>query len=252
MTLYLAAPPEKAKAACATGFPLALMAYRPGHGFHLYRTPIPDVRPALIYVDCSDFSGFGPHRLLGGEIMGECIARGADGIILDILSFEEPVKSFCSCLAHACDLNGLKLYLPYLSGNHIEGTVSIVSSDVDSGSLEAALRSVILELGHENVALQADRAFRVYPLPCRTGVRRDVTGITPQGLLLEKNAKSFFSKELCVNYFLYFESNRIHMALYDDKTSITEKLRLAAALGITEAFLCYPQAEDIAKRLREP
>lgn len=250
MTLYLSAPPNTAEKAFASGFPVALMAYKTGQGFHLYRTAIPDIRPALIYINCSQFTGFGPHRILGGEIMGECIARGASGIVLDLGSFTAPVISFCTYISHAAKENGLTVYLPYLPQNHIDGSAAIIPTAIDNDGLEKILRKAIGELGAENLALQVECIFRSYSIPCRSGNWLEPKNLSPDALMASLGAESFFSKELCVNYFPYTDRGDTRVVLYDDLHSIKEKINLASSLGIKESFLYYPQVEDITGDLR--
>ena len=249
MTVYLAAPAVSADKAYSFGLPVALTSYKTGQGFHLYRTQLPDIRPALIYIDCTQFNGYGPHRLLCGEMMGECIARGAGGIVLDISDFTPAVVSFCKYLSESAKTNGLTVYLPYVPGISIENVTSLVSSDTDRGSLELLLRSAASELGADNIALDIERVFRSYPLSRRRNAPQDMTGASPEELIAEYGAASFFSDDLCINYFTYRKQDGVYMTLYDNAHSIRKKLELADKLGIKKAFLYYPKTEDMVSEL---
>jgi spore germination protein YaaH len=57
--------------------------------------------------------------------------------------------------------------------------------------------------------------------------------------------KPFFSKELCTYYFTYRHNDEAHFVMYDNAASISAKLSLGKKLGIEEAFLLYPEIEDV-------
>ena len=61
------------------------------------------------------------------------------------------------------------------------------------------------------------------------------------------DADVFFSPAMLSNYFIYSPSpHEAGFVLFDDGHTLTEKLRLAKKLGVSDVFLRYCELSDIA------
>lgn len=243
--LFLAVPPPAAMEAAASGCPLALMAYRVGQGFHLYRTPLPPCRADILYADCAGFSGRGPHNLLAAELLAECRARGYSGILLDLDSAAPPIPAFCALLREAAAEDGVTLYLPQEAARDCPGAAALVTTAISAGTLEARVRGAA-SAGPAAMLVESVRAE--YTLPS-AGNGRELSDAELRAILAQHGKSARFSPELCENYLVCSRGGAERFILWDDGASLCEKLRLARRLGVPSAFAYYPRVRDFVPAL---
>lgn len=248
-TVYLMVTPSQAVEAGAHGLPLAHMAYRVGGGPHLFCSQHPfSQRGGVMVLDHVGFDGQGAPEELCREIMGECSARSFTGLFCD---FEGPpfgvltkaVQNLGPMLAR----QSRTLYLPedYAENAPKEARV-VVSSALTGGSLKRKLTEAAQRFGAGRLALALERVAQDVALPAGQGQARALEREELSRLLRERSPAVYFSDELCAHYFTYMKPDGgAHYILYDDASSLRKKLRLAAALGIREAFLLYTQAAGL-------
>ena len=247
ITIFLSTPAETAVSASASRYSLSIMAYRIGRGFHLYRTALPSVNPRIMDVDCTGFTGYGPHELLTAEIIGECIHCGYSGVNLGLTSKPtQPIVSFCSHLSETCQRRGITLYLPESFSSLCPDAVIVISGQNIRGTYKEYLSSMCRRYGTERLALELERIYTDFTLPVRSGA----------GSVLSKQrfdevctGSSFFSDALLSNYTSYVSGGNAHIVLWDDGQSISQKLLEADNAGIKYAFLYYPHVHDIPSQI---
>lgn len=242
LKIYLSAPPEFSREAALHG-PVSVMAYKIGRGFRLYRTSLPSTRISLMDVDCTGFTGYGPHRSLIAELTGECLRRGYSGMVLDMPRPTPQLAAFVRLLDQEASRLGLSLFLPETYAGTANGSMILLPAQNTSGTYLGRLKRLCSLYGPERLALELERVHTDYPLPARTGRGSIISD--PRNI----RECSFYSPELCVNYMSYESRGRAHLVLWDDLGSILEKLSQARALGIKTAFLYYPHTADILGNL---
>ena len=67
---------------------------------------------------------------------------------------------------------------------------------------------------------------------------------------MEKESPAvFFSQELCARYFTYMQDQETHFVLFDDESTLRQKLKTGEAMGFSTAFFMWPEIRDIAPKL---
>lgn len=242
LKIYLSAPAEFAAEAALHG-PVSVMAYKIGRGLRLYRAPLPRARLALMDVDCTGFSGFGPHGALVYDLTGECLRRGYRGMCLDLPRPTPQLAAFVRALDGETSRLGLGLFLPESYARLSPHAALLLPAQNASGTFEGRLRRLCALYGPERLAPELERVYRDYPLPARTG--RGAVLRSPPALL----GPPLYSPELCANYASYLDRGRAHLVLWNDPDTLERKIDLIRSLGIGSAFLYYPHTADLLPAL---
>lgn len=247
MQLILAAPPEDVTAAQAHGLTLAHMAYRVGGGPHLFRSnqPIP-ARGGLMYIDDGGFDGRGTPDAFCQEVVRECAARGFGGVICAFDRKLPLLSAVVEQLGPMLVRQGRSFYVSEPYGRCTATGRVLIPTALSGGSLRQRLGEAAERYGAGRVALAVERTAADFFLPSPDGQGRPLTREELKARLEERSPSVFFSDELCARYFTYMNrQSGAHFVLFDDAGSIRKKLRLAEALGIDRALLCWPEVSDL-------
>ena len=247
MQLILAAPPEDVTAAQAHGLTLAHMAYRVGGGPHLFRSnqPIP-ARGGLMYIDDGGFDGRGTPDAFCQEVVRECAARGFGGVVCAFDRKLPLLSAVVEQLGPMLVRQGRSFYVSEPYGRCTATGRVLIPTALSGGSLRQRLGEAAERYGAGRVALAVERTAADFFLPSPDGQGRPLTREELAAKRRELSPSVFFSDELCARYFTYMNrQNGAHFVLFDDAGSIRKKLRLAEALGIDRALLCYPEVSDL-------
>ena len=247
MQLILAAPPEDVTAAQAHGLTLAHMAYRVGGGPHLFRSnqPIP-ARGGLMYIDDGGFDGRGTPDAFCQEVVRECAARGFGGVICAFDRRLPLLSAVVEQLGPMLARQGRSFYVSEPYGRCTATGRVLIPTALSGGSLRQRLGEAAERYGAGRVALAVERTAADFFLPSPDGQGRPLTREELAAKRRELSPSVFFSDELCARYFTYMNrQSGAHFVLFDDAGSIRKKLRLAEALGIDRALLCYPEVSDL-------
>ena len=247
MQLILAAPPEDVTAAQAHGLTLAHMAYRVGGGPHLFRSnqPIP-ARGGLMYIDDGGFDGRGTPDAFCQEVVRECAARGFGGVVCAFDRKLPLLSAVVEQLGPMLVRQGRSFYVSEPYGRCTATGRVLIPTALSGGSLRQRLGEAVERYGAGRVALAVERTAADFFLPSPDGQGRPLTREELKARLEERSPSVFFSDELCARYFTYMNrQSGAHFVLFDDAGSIRKKLRLAEALGIDRALLCYPEVSDL-------
>jgi spore germination protein YaaH len=126
----------------------------------------------------------------------------------------------------------------------------LIGTAISGGALERRRGEAAEQYGPARIALEVERVASDFYLPAPEGEGRSLGREELKRLIVERNPFVFFSHELCARYFTYMDKKSgAHFILFDDLSSIRQKLLLAEQLGIREAFLLYPEVKDFLKEL---
>lgn len=249
MQAYLAVTPENLDAALRCTNRIAHVAYRIDNEGAFSSCPLsPQVRGGMMVLSDGDGCEIRDHTALCKSIWQECALRGFGGVVAD---FEQPfTEDRCTFLNLLCGVlrrNGRRLFVPESYGCEVRGAMVLICTAISGGTLRQRLEEAKREFG-DRVALDLQRVRMEFPLPCPGGEGCPITGETLDKLLCEEPAV-FFSEDLCAKYFVRVCGCEPRFVLFDDAQTLHRKLRLAQGMGITTAFVMYPEVEDILGEL---
>ena len=180
-----------------------------------------------------------------GDIAAECRRRGFSAVLA---GFGRPsaldVLRFCDALLR----RRITPILPEESWQEGCGGELLLSSAISGGTLEERLREALRLC--PDIALDLERLRHSFPLPCPDGQGEPISARTLEEQLRAYGSGSF-SRELMCRALPVTEGAESRFLLYDDRETLCEKVRLAAALGVRRGFLLYPEwsPEDAAAAL---
>ena len=229
------------------GFLPAFMVYRIRGARLYFADGAKNVRGGVMVIGAAGYSGGSPIDGLLDDIAYEIKKRDFEGIVLDSGGDVSPIHTALAARIVSA-LRPFPVYLPAAVAAVVEGSVALVQTAISGGTLERHLNAAINKFGASNIAVEADRLRMDFTLPATSDAGESFTAQRLSELSEFKH--TFFSEDLCVNYFMYKSNESHHMVLYDDAESMRKKLSLAERLGITRAFLYYPNTYDIITELR--
>lgn len=249
MALYLATGPEGLRRARAITPRLAHMAYRLGPGSQLLAAALPEgLRGGLMLLADWDCPPVEEPRRLARQLTDVCLRRSFAGVVLD---WEEPVApDRAALLAQLEPLLrdcGRTLYVPEHYAAAAEGALVLIGTAISGGTLTQRLEQAVRQYGPHRLALDLERLRMDFPLPCPSGQGQPLSaGVLEQ---LRQGQSVFYSDALCARYFTRSGSGGTHMVLFDDAQTLRRKLALGRDMGIRDALVMLPEAEDIAEEL---
>lgn len=179
----------------------------------------------------------------GGDVAAELASRASVGIVADFAREESPVlREVVGELARVAAVRKLPLYTspayePYAPGAHV-----LIGSAVAEGSLSGVLLAACERYTPERVALEVMPTRTDFALPVGEGGGKRLSEAELAHMLDAQAPMSFFSSELCAKYFTYLAPDRrAHFVLYDDASTIAQKLRVAENCGVKTTFLLYAE-----------
>lgn len=245
MQLYLAVTPDKLREAGRYTDYLAHVAYRIGRDGRLVRRDLlARTRGGMMVLGDG-----GPVRdpaALCRDVWRECGNRGYGGVLADFEQEETPEKTaFLSALGRVLARNGKRLYVPEQYGAQVPQASVLICTALSGGNLYRRLEEAVQRFGRGRAALDLQRLRMNFPIPCPSGEGEPLSGERLAEMLERKQRSVFYSSDLCAKYFTDTEVGESRFVLFDDADTLRKKLRLGQELGISAAFLMYPEVEDI-------
>ncbi|MEG1658751.1 MAG: hypothetical protein RR288_06780 [Oscillibacter sp.] len=254
MQVFLAVTPKELSAAGRFTQSFAQVAYRVGPESSLLRQDLLlQSRGGVLSVSDRDAPPIDAPETLCAAVLRECGRRSYTGVLLD---FESPPTAdrlrFAEQLDGLLSRNRKALYVPEGYARVTAAAAVLVGTAISGGNFEDYLREAVARRGPARTALDVERLRMDFRLPARTGQGRSLTALELAQLTEELQPSIFFSQVLCTRYFTYTREGEAHFVLFDDGDTLSRKLRLGTALGISAAFLMYPEVEDALPKLFPP
>lgn len=249
MQIYLAVTPDKLEAALRCTGRVAHVAYRIDASGALACCELPlQVRGGMMVLSDGDGCGIREPAALCRAIRQECAARSFGAVVAD---FEQPVSeqrcAFLNALNGVLRKNGRRLFVPEAYGCEVEGAMVMICTAVSGGTLRHRLEEARERFG-ERIVLDLQRVRMEFPLPCPGGEGCVMEREVLEKLLSEEPAV-FFSEDLGAKYFVRICGCEPRLVLFDDAATLRRKLRLGQEMGISAAFMMFPEVEDILDEL---
>jgi len=205
----------------------------------------------MVITDIDTSPSEGSFKTLAAEIYNECLRRSYEAVILDFEA--KPTAStstFASNLCDALSVMKVAVYVPCLYSIFCPDANYIISTAISGGSLSEHLEQMMQIHGHNKLALEIERIAMDFIMPSPSSEGKILSSNDLASLLENTRSQTFYSPELCTNYFTYSSvTGQTHFVLFDNAHSIADKLNLAKKLGFKSAFLLYPEISDIFQEL---
>ena len=225
MQIYLAVTPGEYQSAAKYSRLFAHVAYRIGPESQLLRQSLLlQTRGGLLALGDRDAPPISAPEALCAGILRECARRSYTGVLLDFEARPtDDRKVFAGMLAQHLRKTRRTLYVPESCA--VPGAVPLICTALSGGSFPQRLQEAARQFGGP----LSEEEFRS---------------------LVEKESPAvFFSQELCARYFTYMQGQETHFVLFDDESTLRQKLKTGEAMGFSTAFFMWPEIRDIAPKL---
>lgn len=251
MQVYLCVTPRDARAAMKYHNRLAHVAYRIGEGSQLLRQNLLQLRGGILSLSDLNCPAITKPDALCREIRQECGLRGYVGVLAD---FEEGITpdriAFLEKLSAILRQCKRRLFIPEAYATQVSGATAVICTAVSGGSFRQRLEESIRRFGQ--VALDVERLTMDFTLPAPSGTGVPMAPDDLTHLIEERDAATFYSRDLCARYFTCVQDGTTHFFLYDDGETIRQKIRTGNEMGCCAAFLMYPEVKDLLPTLFQP
>lgn len=248
MQLHLVLTPDHVDEALQLTPYLAHAAFRAGEDGALLTRPLPPtLRGGFLVLHCPQAFPAEAAGTLVCQLIHQCIERRFSGVILDADNPLPCLSPLIAQLAELCRRHARRLYVPECCATFSQEAAILLCTALSGGSLQQRLAQAVAQHGAQRIALDLQRLMMDFPLPCPGG---EGVPLTQQALhQLQRGHSSYYCDALCAHYFTYRRGSETRFVLYDGADTLRRKMELAAALGITEAFVMWPETEDLLAQL---
>lgn len=250
MQIYLAVTPGEYQSAAKYSRLFAHVAYRIGPESQLLRQSLLlQTRGGLLALGDRDAPPISAPEALCAGILRECARRSYTGVLLDFEARPtDDRKVFAGMLAQHLRKTRRTLYVPESCA--VPGAVPLICTALSGGSFPQRLQEAARQLGGaELLGLDVQRLRMDFTLPAKSGEGRPLSEEEFRSLVEKESPAVFFSQELCARYFTYMQGQETHFVLFDDESTLRQKLKTGEAMGFSTAFFMWPEIRDIAPKL---
>ena len=250
MQIYLAVTPGEYQSAAKYSRLFAHVAYRIGPESQLLRQSLLlQTRGGLLSLSDRDAPPISAPEALCTGILRECARRSYTGVLLDFEARPSADrKVFAAMLAQNLRQTRRALYVPESCA--VPGAVPLICTAISGGSFPQRLQEAARQFGGaEHLGLDVQRLRMDFTLPAKSGEGRPLSAEEFRSLVEKESPAVFFSQELCARYFTYMQDQETHFVLFDDESTIRQKLKTGEAMGFSAAFFMWPEIRDIAPKL---
>ena len=247
MQLHLLLTPDRLNEGLALTAHLAHVAYCVGADGALLTRPLPPaLRGGQLVLRCEEPFPAAAAETLAREVMHAAVCRNFGGIVLDSAALP-CVFALIGHLIPLCRRYQRQLYIPERCADAAQDAKILLCTALSGGSLHQRLEEACARFGAQRIALDLQRLMMEFPLPCPSGCGTPLTADQLQKL--QQGHSIYYCGDLCARYFTRQCSSETRFVLFDDADTLRRKMELAETLGINEAFVTWPEAEDILPQL---
>jgi len=152
---------------------------------------------------------------------------------------------FLSLLTQELTASGISVFVPEEFAPNLSTTTAVICTAMSGGFFTKRLEDAVSRFGSVRIALDVQRLMMLFPIPSANGVGTPLSHTEFRNLFLSLRPAVFFSRELCAKYFLCRRHDRLHLVLFDDISTLLEKLRIGRRMGISHFFFSYPEISDL-------
>lgn len=248
---FICAPAYAAK----TRFIPAHLIYRIKNG-RLLREQIPLTLHGGLMVIGRISEGFGNISELVTSMVRECLRFDFSGVLLALTPIPDAeATEFAQAVIRAFHAKNLVVYLPLTYAELCDGARFLAPGIISSGTFSGYLRDLAEK--HVKTRLALELSCEALDFPAPPGENAPGKHLTPKVLretLDSTCAMTFYSADLCCNYFTYIDTqNQAHFVIFDTAESLLSKKALAEKAGFDAVFyLIPPQNDTVLRKLTSP
>ena len=205
--------------------------------------PIPRTPDLIVFHDCTPMKA---EQLptLAAELLRAMSDTGAGGIVCDLeRTAQEQAAQLAEHLAAGLSAGQMLIFPEALACPACRA--QIISYDPIRETFSQLLRRA--KSSHLVCWLELAPIHLLLPLPVPGNFDAQYHPEELAQLRRRQQAPSFYSEELCCNYFSFLEHDTLYLGLYDTPQTLQRRLKLAqttcsAAIGLTQELLPWQQA----------
>lgn len=145
-----------------------------------------------------------------------------------------------------CD-NSIPFFVPLSKADYTSHAHITTDTAISGGSLQDMISEYSNKYGKHRISALLSPLCADFTLPSNNPSGNPLSSDERIALRTQKNSQVFFSKELCAKYFTYMdEDNQGHFVLFDDESTMQDKIDLLSRLGINHFFALYPDVKNMA------
>ena len=236
MDIYMLYTPDEANVAKRRNFLSGTLSYI-AQGSSLFSAKLPPSHTCDVMVISADEA----LPTVAPAIYDEARRRSCRRIFLDTAGFEnENFHELCASLLR----RGLAVFSPYTAPCP-HGVIPVVDVAVTGGHLSELLEKASRTF--PEFAVSVSPMFCTTPLPAKSASFRPLSRREVYSILNREESFAHFSPQMLCKYFLQNpDGDNVSLILFDDKETLSSKIRLAKKHGASHAFFVHSEiSEDI-------
>lgn len=180
------------------------------------------------------------------DLVYEIKKLNARGVFADFENSSDASRALCAALDDALWNEGLPLFVPAVRGDDTQHAILTVETAVSGGSLRGMIEELQKKYGADRIAALLRPVSADFSLPSASPDGMSLAPDERAALRERTQAQVFFSKELCAKYFTYMDADSHgHFVLFDDETTLEEKVGQLTGLGVPYLFALYPDVRSM-------
>lgn len=200
----------------------------------------PDARGDVMILSANDI---GEH--ITPAIYDECRRRGYESVFLDADEDMRGAYHALSEVSESLSRRTLSVFCPLCLADVCQSAIPVAEAALSGGVLSEYIEQLMRE--HRRLALSVPRIMTQFTMPVQNASGYSLSRRELSRIIDMHDAKVHYSPQMMVNYCIYSSApEQACFVLFDDARTISEKLRLARRMGITDVFLTYREIADIA------
>lgn len=201
------------------------------------------------YIGISDFpssSAVVNPQSFTDTLLYETERLQARGVFADLECSSPSARALCTALDEALYARGMPFFVPLARAKDTRHAILTAETAVSGGSLRGMMGELQEQYGADRVAALLRPVSSDFSMPAENADGIALTSEAREALRAKHGAQVFFSHELCAKYFTYMdETMRGHFVLFDDDSTIEEKIMQLRKQGVRDMFALYPDVSSL-------
>lgn len=183
---------------------------------------------------------------IADALIYECDRLNASGVFADFETGSSAVHKLCMALDERLHEQGIPFFVPSARADDVKHAVLTFATAISGGSLLGMFEEAQNTYGSARVAGLLQPVCADFCLPSGASEGTPLNDAERKALLSQKSTQVFFSRDLCAKYFTYMdEENQGHFVMFDDDSTLENKLTALTNIGVQYLFALYPDLRGL-------